>query len=321
MDQARQYAQQNSGTITTVIFLVLAGLIIYVVYSYLYPPQDPNYAQFLSNETDARKPPISLKHNGKVPPIFTGGDFALSFWVYIDDFNFQVAKYKPLFNLGPAILGESSRSVLVGMLTPYKNGLMVRAATSTTDSNVPDITIPSVRTQLLNQQTSVSMFQSTMDTPCDISEVPLQRWVNVTIVSSGRILDVYMNGKLSRSCTMSSVVQVPRGDNFLSLGVFGGRFSSVQMWNYQLTPDVIYGVYMMGPSQTKRNIITDVSKFLGLNVTFTGSTPDQVSAIAQDPFAYMSNALSNSVTAAGCNPNTLLASVPGYNALTQSMST
>jgi hypothetical protein len=145
--------------------------------------------------------------------------------------------------------------------------------------------------------------------------------VNVTIVSSGRILDVYMNGKLSRSCTMSSVVQVPRGDNFLSLGVFGGRFSSVQMWNYQLTPDVIYGVYMMGPSQTKRNIITDVSKFLGLNVTFTGSTPDQVSAIAQDPFAYMSNALSNSVTAAGCNPNTLLASVPGYNALTQSMST
>jgi len=317
MDQARMYFQQNGGTITTVIYLVLAVLIIYVVYSYIYPAQDPNYIQFLSSEVDARKPPIKLTRDGKVPPIFTGGDFTLSFWIYVDDWNFQVANYEPLFNLGPALLGDSSRSVLVGMLTPYKNGLMVRAATSTTDSNVPDITIPSVRTQLMNQQTSMEMFQSTTDTPCDIKEVPLQRWVNVTIVNSGRLLDVYMNGKLSRSCTMNSIVQVPRGDMFLSLGVFGGRFSSVQMWNYQITPDVIYGVYMMGPTQTQHSIVTDISKFLGLNVTFSGSTVDKVSSVINDPFNYVSNAIGNET---GCNPSTLLASVPGYNALTQSMS-
>jgi len=318
MDQVRQYAQQNSGMITTVIFLGVALVVLYVVYSYLYPGTDPNYVQFLKTEKDARKPPLVLEHSGKCPTIFTGGDFTLSFWVYIDDFNFQASKYKPLFNLGPAVIGDSTRSVLVGMLTPYKNGLMVRAATMAPPSATPDITIPSARQQVLGQQTSMSMFENTVDTPCDIKEIPLQRWVCVTVVSSGRVLDVYMNGKLSRSCILDSVVQVPRGDMFLSLGVFGGRFSSVQMWNQQLTPDLIYGVYMMGPTQTQHSIVTDLSKFLGLNVTFTGSLPGQITAAAADPFAAITNSMSN--FGATCNTGALMASVPGYNAISQSMS-
>jgi hypothetical protein len=58
-------------------------------------------------------------------------------------------------------------------------------------------------------------------------------------------------------------------------GGFGGRYSSVQMWNQQLTPDVIYGIYMMGPTQAQHNIFTDISKWLNLNVSFTGSAPGQ----------------------------------------------
>ena len=293
MDQVRQYAQQNSGTVSTIIFVVVAGLILYVVYSYLYPADDPTYVQFLENEVDSRKGPITLKHGVKVPSIFTGGDFTLSFWIYVDDWNYQVAKYKPIFNIGPAIIGESSRSVLVGMLTPYKNGLMIRGATNTPPTSVPDITIPSIRTTMLQGQTSATMFQNTLEAPCDVNDVPLQRWSCVTIVSSGRTLDIYMNGKLARSCILDSMLQAPNSDCFLTLGAFGGRYASVQMWNQQLTPDVIYGVYMMGPSQAKNSIITDISKYLGLNVTFTGSIPGQVNGFAQDPFSAVMNTMNS----------------------------
>jgi len=293
MDQLRDYAQQNGGMITSIIFIGVASLILYVVYTYLYPADDPTYVQFLQREVDSRKGPVTLKHGGKTPAIFTGGDFTLSFWIYIDDFNYQVAKYKPLFNIGPLITATSStsRSVLVGMLTPYKNGLMIRGATSTPPSAVPDITVPSVRATMLSGQTSAAMFQNTLESPCDVNDVPLQRWSCVTIVSSGRTLDVYMNGKLSRSCILDSILQVPVGNNpcYLSLGEFGGRYASVQMWNQQLTPDVIYGIYMMGPSQAQHSIITDISKFMGLNVTFTGSTPGQTNGSAQDPFAVITN--------------------------------
>lgn len=291
MDQVRAFTQQNSSMISSVLFIGVACLILYVVYTYLYPADDPSYVQFLQREVDSRKGPITLKNGGKTPSIFTGGDFTLSFWIYVDDWNYQVARYKPVFNIGPAITGTNDRSVLVGMLTPYKNGLMIRGATNTPPTSVPDITVPSTRTSMLAGQTSAAMFQNTLEAPCDVNDVPLQRWTCVTIVNSGRTLDVYMNGKLSRSCILDSILQVPNSACFLSLGAFGGRYASVQMWNQQLTPDVIYGIYMMGPSQAQHNIITDISKFLGLNVTFSGSTPGQANGFAQDPFAAISGSL------------------------------
>jgi hypothetical protein len=179
----------------------------------------------------------------------------------------------------------------VGVLTPLQNNLMVRANTVSSGASAagpapgvvstaagPDITVLSNLQQLLQGQTSASMFQSTVEAPCDVKEIPLQRWVCVTIVSSGRVLDVYIDGKLSRSCVLDSVVNVPRQPLELRMcdaGGIGGRISSVQMWSAQLTPDVIYGIYMMGPTQTQHNIFTDVAKWLNLNVSFTGSTPGQ----------------------------------------------
>lgn len=293
MEQVKQYTQQNGGMISGIVFVVLAGLILYVVYSYLYPADDPSYVLFMDKEADSRAGPIKLKNGGKAPPIFTGGDFTLSFWIYVDDWNYNVAKYKPLFNLGPELIGSADRtkSALVGLLTPYKNGLMIRAATKGPPTAIPDITDPENRRTMLAGQTSASIFQDTLEAPCDIKDVPLQRWTCVTIVSSGRTLDVYMNGKLSRSCVLDSILDVPIKPCYLSLGTFGGRYATVQMWNTQLTPDVVHSIYMMGPSQAKHNVISDITKYLGLNVTFTGSVPGQVNAFAQDPFAGITNAL------------------------------
>jgi len=133
--------------------------------------------------------------------------------------------------------------------------------------------------------------------------VPLQRWVCITIVSSGRVMDIYMDGKLARSCVLDSVVSVPRGNLKLRLGEyggFGGRYSSVQMWSQQLTPDVIYGIYMMGPTQTQHNIFTDVSKWLGINVSFTGSAPGQpipgAAGAPPNPFASLYSTVSADVS-------------------------
>jgi hypothetical protein len=278
MDQTYQFARNNSGWISTILFIVVCIVILYVVYTYLYPADDPNYTQFLTDEMDARKP-IPIK--GKVPPIFTGGDFTLSMWVYIDDWNYRVSTSKFLFAISPANVALTTVSPIVGVLTPLQNGLQVRAnvvspgsGSSPVEAATPDITKESNLQNLLNQQTSIQMFSSTVaDVPCDIKEVPLQKWVNITIVSSGRVLDIYMDGKLSRSCVLDSVIKVPAGDLKLRLGEsggFGGRYSSVQMWSQQLTPDLIYGIYQMGPSQTKHDLYTDIARWLGISVNFTG---------------------------------------------------
>ena len=304
MEQANTavgYVQKNSGTVSSIFFLIFAIAILYAVYSYLYPLDDPTYKSLLKGDADAR---IPVTPGGAIPNIQTGGDFTVSMWVYVDDWNYKTSQNKFLFSISPTLTPSDPNQVspIVGILTPYSNGLMVRTSrvpkTTTTDpgtgtapssSNTPDITIWQNLNSLMTQQTSMNMFQTTVDTPCDIKEVPLQRWVCITIVSSGRVLDVYMDGKLSRSCVMDTPVYVPNNKNknayYLLLGQYGGfsgRYSSVQMWNQQLTPDVIYGIYMMGPSQTKHNIFKDIAKYLNLNVTFTGSLPGQADPTANN---------------------------------------
>lgn len=285
MDQATQFIRNNSSLMSTVAFLVVIMLILYVVYTYLYPEMDGSYALFVNSQMNAMRPiPIA----GKVPAIFTGGDFTLSMWIYIDNWNYKVSSNKFLFAISPDPVSSTVNSPLVGVLTPLQNGLMVRASTvnssgapasgSTPDSmGAPDITKESALQALLGQQTSMEMFGTTVtDIPCDIKEVPLQKWVCITIVSSGRVLDVYMDGKLSRSCVLPNVLSVPNGKLKLRLGEnggFGGSYSTVQMWNQQLTPDVIYGIYQMGPTQTEFNIFNYLASLVGINVSFTGPSP------------------------------------------------
>ena len=281
MDQASEIvtaASSRVGPWMPVLVGILLLWVVYSVYTYLYPASDANYVKFLAGEADARKP-ITLDH-WQVPSIYTGGDFTYSMWIYIDDWNYMASKYKFLFSLSPVVLGGFSP--LVGVLTPMKNSLIVRAATSDVPATAivspskptgPDITKEANLQILLKQQTTTTMFESTVDQPCDVKEVAVQRWTNITIVNSGRVLDVYMDGKLTRSCMLDTVLQVPRGQLKLRLGEsggFGGRYSCIQMWNQQLTPDLIYSIYQAGPVQTQHGIFADLAKFLNINVTFTG---------------------------------------------------
>lgn len=296
--------QNNAGLLTKAAFLVIILGILYVVYSYLYPGENASFRRLLKGEANARKP---VKLDGTVPAIYTGGDFTLSFWIYIDDFNYLANRSKFLFALSPETVTTTTKSPLVGVLTALQNGMQIRANTvkaadapipvaSAAAPTSPDITVESNLQALLSQQTSIAMFDGSA--PCDVKEVPIQRWVCITIVSSGRVLDIYMDGKLTRSCVLDSVVQVPRGKLTLRLGEnggFGGRYSSVQMWNQQLTPDVIYGIYQMGPTQAQHNLFTDISKYLDLNVTFTGSAPGQPihSRAPTNPFATVESDVSS----------------------------
>jgi hypothetical protein len=63
---------------------------------------------------------------------------------------------------------------------------------------------------------------------------------------------------------------------------------------------VIYGIYQMGPTQTKHSIFTDVTKYLNLNVSFTGSAPGQpiVGGQNMDPFGSLYNQLGSNYNSA-----------------------
>ncbi len=103
---------------------------------------------------------------------------------------------------------------------------------------------------------------------CDLPEYDLQRWVMLTVVLNGRTIDVYMDGKLVRSCQTKSFYKVdPSGVKpvLCSRGGFDGYISNAAVANYAMNPDQIYRTYLSGPEGGTLNI------FSWLGGLFTGS--------------------------------------------------
>jgi hypothetical protein len=101
--------------------------------------------------------------------------------------------------------------------------------------------------------TNVTISQSSLldsSAGCDLPEIELQRWVNISIAVNGKTVDVYIDGKLTRSCILPNFFKVDGSGysaNLLMHGGFGGQISTTMMYDSALHPEAIYKNYIAGP--------------------------------------------------------------------------
>ena len=95
---------------------------------------------------------------------------------------------------------------------------------------------------------------------CDIEQVALQKWVSITAVMAGRTLDIYIDGKLSRSCVFDGMYMIDGDSPYVELGGlskngssipnpsgFGGLIGQTRVANFAYSPDQVYKNYLSGP--------------------------------------------------------------------------
>ena len=81
----------------------------------------------------------------------------------------------------------------------------------------------------------------------------------LTVVLSGRTIDVYIDGKLRRSCMSPSYYKVdPTGVKLkiAGRGGFDGYIGVTSVGTYSMNPDEIYREYLSGPNGSSLNIIS-----------------------------------------------------------------
>jgi len=91
---------------------------------------------------------------------------------------------------------------------------------------------------------------------CDFKDIEMQTWVNISVILSGKTLDIYSQGKLVKTCVYNHYFKVdPVGVTLRSLQShtgefkgFGGQIGRIQVFNTELTPDEIYKNYLAGPN-------------------------------------------------------------------------
>ena len=129
---------------------------------------------------------------------------------------------------------------------------------TSTNSNYDSSSTPScAKTATLDSATMKSLFNTPVAAPCesqlpscDVPGYDLQRWTLVTVVLSGKITDVYMNGKLARSCIGASYFKVDQTPtlNLLKYNKFDGKLANLNLYSVALNPAQIYELYTKGPT-------------------------------------------------------------------------
>ena len=156
--------------------------------------------------------------NSQIPTSDEGLVFTYSLWFYIADWNYKFGAWKALLVKG------SGNSRAPGLwFYPKTNSLHARINTYA-DPNEG----------------------------CDIKNIPLQKWVHLVYVLNNRTVDIYINGKLERSCVLRGVPKMNNGD--LTIGQddgagpgFYGQIAKLQYFSSALKPDDVLSIYSQGP--------------------------------------------------------------------------
>ena len=86
-----------------------------------------------------------------------------------------------------------------------------------------------------------------MNGECDIVNIPVQRWVHIAMVLHNRTMDVYLNGKLSRSCTLDSLPKFNNGDVHINKDEgFHGEICDLMYISRAISPSEVMSYYLSG---------------------------------------------------------------------------
>jgi hypothetical protein len=81
---------------------------------------------------------------------------------------------------------------------------------------------------------------------CQVNQVPLQRWVNIVISVNGEGVDVYLDGKLVKTCLINKMLN-PVGNIILAPnGGFDGWYANFKKWTTYKSPQEIWNIYRKG---------------------------------------------------------------------------
>jgi len=235
--------------------MIIGGLIgLYYLYHYLFGLQTANsYSLLTANQAANVDPnaPITIS-SGQLPGLFEGGEFTVSTWIYVNNWSYHLNRNKAILLVG----GPNFDTIRI-YLGATKPKLKIRFHTK--DSSTVTTTTQSP-TEALSRATRSGLFTTPqtdsglldVSTICDLPEIDLQRWVHLVVAVNGRTVDVYMDGKLSRSCVLPANFKVdPSGYSatMLAYGGFGGQISNTTMYDAALNPEAVYKNYMQGPAQ------------------------------------------------------------------------
>ena len=219
--------------ITIVVIVVILMLLKYIFsdpYT-LQNIQDGKTASTISSST--------LATNGSGIP---SSNFAYSVWFYINNWNYRYGEKKVIFGRMGSLSGSGRGSI------PGVSGLDPCPAVVLGDVE-NNISISLGCYPGINQQPTTRGGNTIVHT-CSVGNIPIQKWVNLVVSVYGRSMDIYIDGKLVRTCLLPGVASVNNNADIYVTpkGGFEGWTARLQYYPNSLNPQEVWNNYTSGYS-------------------------------------------------------------------------
>ena len=177
-----------------------------------------------------------------------GIEFTWSVWIFIDDLTYNQGKYRCVFYKGNDYAASLASEDTHGLNFPNNApGLYIAP-------NTNDLKIIMNTFNVINEEIT-------------ISDIPINKWVNVIIRCQNNTMDVYVNGTVVKSHHLHGVPKQNYGDVYIAPnGGFSGYISNLWYYNYALGTADITKLVSKGPN----------TKMSGTNA-MSMKTPDYLS--------------------------------------------
>ena len=168
-----------------IIIGVVIVILIYLLYLWFFGDSGRVYLSGMRNAEHTHI--ISGRHL----PAGGNADYTYSIWLYIANWNYRVGEAKGVFvrndrtgNPAPWVALDKNLNNIIVTLATYPSDHAQSSGGATTHS-------------------------------CVLENIPLQAWANVLITLNNRALDLYLDGKLVRTCVLPGVPKMSSGSNLV----------------------------------------------------------------------------------------------------------
>ena len=185
------------------------------------------------------------------------GGYGMQWWMYVKDWNYGYGKPKSVVKR-PDSTNSSVMNPHIS-LHPTDNSLQVSVSV-----------YPATEGGAGKAQPAPAGHSGSSDDVfvCEVPNIPLQTWFSVSVTVFGRNMDIYIDGKLVKSCFLSGVPKPAVGDIQLTPdGGFSGRICNFYHYPKMLTPSDALSFWSAGTS-CKNQTTTGTSSATGYSVKF-----------------------------------------------------
>lgn len=211
--------------------IVMIILLFYIVVSYVMGGSKV-ITSLTSAKTMQTVAPSSLDGASANP----SPNFTYSIWFYLDDWNYRIGHNKPILvrsnkGLSGAVNGENGDS-----------GICCPKIVFQKNTNAIDIIIDCA---------PASGSTGIQSDKCTVSNIPIQKWVNLLVSVYGITEDVYLDGKLVKTHILSGPPAVTLLTTAASAyitpnGGFSGFTNKFQYWPDATNPQQAWNTYQSG---------------------------------------------------------------------------